>query len=254
MSARDAVTHRARVRGLLRGVALSADATGTPMAITVSDATVEMADDVRMLTIRIGEIDGVGVRSGECVLFIDGGDVIECVGDEAPALGSSLAQVLFAPPELLRAARAPLAANAATRAAWDATMSPLVDAGVVLRRATDVRSAVRDATTAVRDGLERIPLLLLGSATDTPEHRARAARLSDALAPAVPLRSALESCAAAIGECTADVLCLRWRDWVAVLGRLATTLRDQVPAVVQACAVDADARPEGWFSGRRRGR
>jgi hypothetical protein len=249
-----AVTHHVRVRGLVRGVALATDATGAPMQATVAHTQLLLRDNERMLAFGLLEIDGVGVRSGECVIFLDGGDVIECVGEAAPALGSSLAQVLFAPPELLRASRAPVTAGAHERAAWEAAMSPLVDAGAVLRRASDVRSAVRDATIAVFNGFERIPLLLLGGVAETPAYRARAARLTDALAPAAQLGRELATAAEAVRDCRPDVLCRQWRQWVATLERMATALRDQVPACVDASTAVVAEQSTRWFSAWRRAR
>jgi hypothetical protein len=247
-----AVTLDVRVRGLVRGIALAADAAGDPMNATVTDTQLILTDNARMLAFSLPDIDGVGVRSGECVIFIDGGDVIECAGEAAAALGSSLARVLFAPPELLRASRAPVTAGAHQRAAWEAAMSPLVDAGAVLRRASDVRSAVRDATAAVFNGFERIPLRLLGGAADTPAYRARAARLADALAPAAQLGRELTTASEAVRDCTPDVLCRQWRQWVVTLERVATALRDQLPAIVDASTAVVPEPSTRWFNAWRR--
>jgi hypothetical protein len=247
------MTYDVRVRGLVGGVSLAADAMGTPMRVEVADLEVTLRDGLRELTLELTEIDGVGVRGSECVVFIDGGDVIECVGEAAPALGAALARVLFAPPELLRAARAPLEADARRVSVWEHALAPLVETSAVLRRATDVRAAVRDATETVRGGVERLPLTLVGAPLDTPLYRARAARIADALTPVHHRLSELDTIAASVTQAAPDVLCRSWRVWTDVLLRVAASLRDQVPAIADAVSLELTEAPRRWF-GARRGR
>jgi hypothetical protein len=236
-----------RVRGLRNGVALAADPGGDLMELQLIEAELHLSPrgNAPPIVLPLEAIDGVGVRGTECAIFMRGGDVIEVVGEGAAPTASLLARALFAPPELLRAARAPLATDAATRECWRAATAAIVAASEALRAGTDLRERVRSTTTTVRNGVDGLPRAVVGASIDTPLHRARLARLEDALRPVQQQVHRLEQQADAVLAAPADALCLAWRPWVGTLTRLATMLREQLPAMAEAAVLDEPAAV-GW--------
>ncbi|MCU0646978.1 MAG: hypothetical protein MUF00_03240 [Gemmatimonadaceae bacterium] len=248
-------TFSARVRGLMAGVPLARTAAGDEQTIALAEEAVHFTDLTtrELRRVRYEQIDGVGVRGEECAVFLAGGDVIECVGPEATSLGGALARVLFAPPELLRATRAPLDADLTTQRAWGALVAPWVALRRALLEPADIPTAVRRATAAYTAALETTRATLTADAGDTPAGRARRARLDDALAPLAARGSSLDAHALVVEQSPPDELCRHWRAWRDHAIHGAAAVRDVLPAVVDALSVRDAPASSRWRMPWRRG-
>lgn len=253
-----ASVHAVRLRGLVDGVAVASDPLGDPVQAEVwAEQLVFRWSDGRARALSLARIDGLGVRASECALFLEGGDVLECLGDGAAALSQALTAQCFAVPELLRAARAPEPGQPIAQRVWEGTSGVLLAAARALRGSGAIGATVVAATTAVIEGIERLPLVLLGAPTDTADGRARQARLADALLPVTTALPALRSARDAVQHAPIDELCRHWRAWRMQLEQVAAQLRTQHEAVVEACApLDGatSARSRWWPGGVTRER
>ena len=215
----------------LRGTRRGSDVAGPALLWATDDGLAIAGDRLRRpIALRFAELDGIAIAGGETgdasslTLFVAGGDVLELEGDGRVAtLGTVLERRATAFPELTRGLRAVGARRGEPGEEHDRFFAPLLAARARAERATGwaaqldafAAPALRDAWAATLATLaeRRHP----GSA---PDRRALEAALGESLETTGACLGRMEAAASALRGAEPAVRLVRWRAWVAEVGRL----------------------------------